>query len=114
MAQSLFDLNSTRYGLIVDIGIGPNFMKANGFQEYSLNGISQPDAPFPGHTTTTFSVTAGAGIKLNHGIDSIPPLTCGYRFFYLGQGQFNNNSGQLNSFKTGETYANALLCSVSI
>ena len=64
-------------------------------------------------TTTAFSATAGIGIKLNNVIKTIP-LECGYRFFYLGKGHLNTLSDQvLNTLKTGDDYANAIICAVT-
>ncbi len=60
-----------------------------------------PDAIFSSHTTTTFTATMGAGIKINH-LFGEAPLECGYRFFYLGQGHFNAATSQvLNNLSTG-------------
>ena len=102
-----------QYRLIVDVGIGPNFMKTGRYQETPINSNSVPNTPFSGKTTTTFSATVGIGIKRNN-VFGRAPLECGYRFFYLGQGDFGSNSNQLNTFTTGPVYANALLCSITI
>ena len=102
-----------QYRLVVDVGIGPNFMKTSGYQEAAINNDSVPNTSFPGKTTSTFSATVGVGIKRNN-VFSHAPLECGYRFFYLGQGNFGTNSNQLNTFTTGPAYANALLCSITI
>lgn len=114
MAKSSIDFNS-RYALTLDGGIGPDFMKAYGFSEQSLDGgVTIPEKPFSSHTSTTLSGTLGIGIKINHVISQVP-LECGYRFFYLGQGHFYTNTNQLlNTLNTGKTYANAVICSVSI
>ena len=57
---------------------------------------------------------AGIGLRLNNIFDKAP-LECGYRFFYLGQGQLKMNDNQLlNTVKTGNTYANAIICSVTV
>jgi hypothetical protein len=115
MAASTIPLKSTKQSLTLDVGIGPNFMPAGGFQESSLdNGVSLPDNAFSGHTTTTFSATVGLGIRINNVFGKVP-LECGYRFFYLGQGHFNTETNQLqNTLNTGNTYANALLCGIRI
>lgn len=115
LTKTNIDLNSTRYALTIDAGIGPNFMNIGGFQEQSLDGgHTNPDHIFSGRTTTTFSATAGIGIKLNHAFDQAP-LECGYRFFYLGQGNFNVLTNQvITSLNTGNAYANAIMCSIAI
>ena len=104
---------SSKYALAVNVGIGPNFMKTAHYREKLINSNSVPNTPFPGKATTTFSATVGGGIKRNN-VFGGAPLECGYRFFYLGQGNFGRNSNQLNTFTTGSAYANAILCSISI
>ena len=113
-AKSTIKTKSSQYAFTVDAGIGPNFISTSGFKENSLDGITLPDNAFSGHTTTTFSAMVGIGIKMNHVFGSVP-LECGYRFFYLGQGNFNKNTNELlNTLSTGNAYANALMCSVTI
>ena len=42
-------------------------------------------------------------------------LSYGINAFYLGQGSFNKHSNQLiNTLRTGNSYANALLCTLTI
>jgi hypothetical protein len=113
MAKSTIKMPSDQYAVTLDAGIGPNFMRASGFYEAPINPASQADAPFPSRTNTTFSATVGAGLKLNHAFGNVP-LECGYRFFYLGQGRFNSISNQLNNFNTGATYANAIVCGITL
>ena len=114
IAKSTIKTKFPQYALTIDTGIGPNFIKADGFQENSLDGITIPDNIFSSHTSTTFSATAGFGVKVNQVFGSAP-LECGYRFFYLGQGNFNIATNQvLNTLKTGSNYANAIICSMTI
>lgn len=114
IAKSTIQTNSAKYALIIDAGIGPNFMHTNGFQENSLDGITIPDNIFSSHTSTTFSATAGLGIKMNHIFGAIP-LECGYRFFYLGQSYFTTLTNQVqNPLNTGSVYANTVMCSIVI
>ena len=69
---------------------------------------------YSGRTTAAFSAMAGVGIQMNN-VFGHAPLECGYRFFYLGQGNFNKLSNQLiNTLSTGNSYANALLCTLTI
>ncbi|MCX7115345.1 MAG: hypothetical protein NTW08_05510 [Gammaproteobacteria bacterium] len=113
-AKSTIQTQSSKYAVTVDAGIGPNFITTGGFQESPLDSNTIPDKIFAGHTTTTFSVTAGAGVKVNNVFGSAP-LECGYRFYYLGQGNFYRLSNQVvNTLNTGDGYANAVLCSITV
>ncbi|CEG57135.1 hypothetical protein [Legionella fallonii] len=115
VAKSIIPLPEKQSALTVDVGIGPNWMHTEGFAESSLDGgITIPDNAFAGRTTTTFSVTVGAGIQLAN-VFGKAPLECGYRFFYLGQGRFDRKTEQLiDTLHTGDAYANAVLCAVRI
>jgi len=114
IAKSMFETKHPKYGVTLDAGIGPNFMSTTNFQENSLGDNSIPDQIFSGASTTTFSVTAGIGLKVNQFFGQ-RPLECGYRFFYLGQGNFNALTTQtLNTLNTGPGFANALMCSITI
>jgi len=113
-AKATIDTKSTRYAWVIDAGVGPNFSSTSAFQEQSLDNITIPDRIFSGRTTTAFSATAGVGLKLNN-VFGKRPLECGYRFFYLGQSHFNKESNQLlNTLTTGNNYANAVVCAVTI
>ena len=97
------------YELTLDLGLGGNFISAGHFREFSIDGgVTIPDDPFSSHLTGVFSASAGIGVQ----VDGV--FECGYRFFYLGQGQFNTKTNQvLNTLKTGQSYAHAVLCSIS-
>lgn len=114
LTKTAIYLNSPQYALTVDFGVGPNFMKLYNFHENSLDrGITIPDQLFSSNTNTTFSATFGAGIKVDRALGQLS-LECGYRFFYLGEGNFTiENSQVLDSLKTGNIHANAVQCSVS-
>lgn len=114
-AKAKTNLSVPNLSLTVDAGIGPNFMRTGGFAEHSLDGgITIPDNAFSGHTSTTFSATAGIGLQLAKVFGEMP-LECGYRFFYLGQGRLSKNTDQIiNNVHTGRAYANAVLCAVRI
>lgn len=113
-AKAKIKNESNKYNVTLDAGIGPNFMKTSHYGESSLNGYTIPDNAFLGHNDSVFSAMAGIGLRLNNVLGKFP-LECGYRFFYLGQGQLDTNNNQiLNRIKTGDTYANALLCSVVV
>ena len=89
-------------------------MQTTGFTEQSLDGVTVKDNIFSNHTTATFSATIGAGVKINNTF-GLAPLECGYRFFYLGQGNLNTNTNQvLNTLNTSTVYANALMCAIII
>lgn len=114
--QAIVKTKSNRYSLIIDLGIGPNFIQTSDFQENSRDGITVPDVIFSGNTKTTLSATAGIGIKLSSQIQpGTIPLECGYRFFYLGKGNFSKLNNQvINTLNTGNNYANAVVCSVTL
>ncbi|WP_115710720.1 hypothetical protein [Legionella sainthelensi] len=113
-AKALIYTNSSAYNFTVDAGIGPNFMWTSGYQETPLVDFALPDNSFKGASTTSFSATVGAGIRLNNIIGQIP-FECGYRFFYLGQGHLKRANDQvINNLTTGDTYANALVCAVTV
>lgn len=114
VGKAIVGTEASHYNYTFNAGIGPNFMHTNAFKEGRLNEQTEPDAVFSGHTTTTFSASAGAGIKLNRVVGNAP-LECGYRFFYLGKGHFNIYNDQVqNSLNTGNAYANALMCALVV
>jgi hypothetical protein len=106
---------SDKFQITADIGIGPNFIRTSNVNERSLDGgVTIPDQAFSGNRTTAFSATFGLGIVFNNVFRSAP-LECGYRFFYLGKSNFDKRSDQLlTRLTTGNNYANALTCAVSI
>jgi hypothetical protein len=112
-AKAIVNNNSSRYNVTLDAGVGPNFMQVGHYSEMPLNDFSLPDNGFTANNSLAFSATAGIGLRLNNTFGKAP-LECGYRFFYLGQGQLNINNTQIvNTIKTGNTYANAFICSVT-
>ena len=113
-AKAIIKTNSERYNVTLDVGVGPNFMRTSNYSETPLDVYTIPDNAFSAHNNVAFTATAGLGFRLNN-IFGEKPLECGYRFFYLGKGQLARNNDQLiNTVVTGNTYANALLCSVTI
>ena len=114
VAKSTFKTKSPNHHITLDAGIGPNFIKTSNFHESSLDSVTIPDRIFSGKSTTTFTATAGIGIEFNAFFGKAP-LECGYRFYYLGQGNFNTLSNQvLNNLNTGNNYANAVMCSITV
>jgi hypothetical protein len=103
------------FALTLDVGIGANFMQTDDYQEQSLDGgITIPDNAFSGKHTTNFSATAGFGFRLNEIFD-LAAMEVGYRFFYLGEGEFeSHNSEVLSDLETGPVYVNALILSLAI
>ena len=116
VAKSVFKTKWPHYDATLDVGIGPNVMQAQGFNESTLGANTHPDTIFSSHTTTTFTATVGVGIKVNHFLwPTKTPLECGYRFFYLGQGHFTPATSQVvNTLTTGAVYGNAVMCSMTV
>ena len=113
-AKAIIYTNNPTFNVTVDAGIGPNFMWTSNYRERPLADFIIPDRAFKGTSTTTFSATAGVGLRLNNIIGPMP-VECGYRFFYLGKGNLSRENDQyLNTLNTGDTYANALVCSVTV
>lgn len=105
---------SEAYNFFVDAGIGPNFMRTSHYHETPLNNFSMPNSFFSEKNTVAFSAMAGVGLRVNN-VFGTRPLTCGYRFFYLGKGEMQrNNSALLNTLETGTAFANAVTCGVVI
>lgn len=112
-AKAILKTNNERYSLILDGGVGPNFMFINNYRDTPLNSYTDPDHAFTSNSNVAFSATAGLGIRMNHFIKKVP-LECGYRFFYLGQGELAKNNNQIiNLLKTGNIYANAIICGLT-
>ena len=100
--------------MIVDVGLGPNFMEIAHFQERAISPMTQPDYAFSGRNNTTLSVTAGIALRLEH-VFGDAPFECGYRFFYLGRTMLVSESTQiLDKLSTRNIYANAVVCSFTI
>lgn len=113
-AKAIVKNNNEKYNLTFDAGIGPNFMRTSQYQETSLTGYTLPANNFTAKNNVAFSAMAGVGLRFNN-IFGKAPLECGYRFLYLGQGQLKeNNNLLLNTINTGDIYANALVCSVTV
>lgn len=95
--------------LAVDLGVGPNFMRVSNYYEEALNDYTIPDNAFSAQNNVTFSTTVGASVRFQHSIE------LGYRFFYLGQGQFNKKNEQvISTLNTGNVYANAFVFTIVI
>ena len=113
-AKAVIKSGYEKYNITFDAGIGPNFMRTSKYSETPLTSVSLPADNFTAHNNVAFTAMAGVGLRLNNAFGQVP-LECGYRFFYLGEGQLHtNNSLYLNPLKTGNTYANALLCSITV
>ena len=113
-AKAIIKNNHQKYNMTLDAGIGPNFMRVSNYNESPLTDGALAKANFAAHNNVTFSAMAGVGVRLNNTFGQAP-LECAYRFFYLGQGQMQiNNNLYQNTLKTGSTYANAILCSITV
>lgn len=114
-AKATFLEHRKRYGLTLNAGIGPNFMTTRNFHEKPLESGIIVEDNYSGKTTTSFSATAGIGVQFHHLGHSPVSLELGYRFFYLGEGEFDNeNDSYLSTFKTGTTIANAFVVTLLI
>ncbi|MBL7480590.1 hypothetical protein [Legionella bononiensis] len=107
--------HSDQFGLTVDAGIGPNLIKTKTVNTWPINGSNAlPERVFSGRSNTAFSAMAGVGFRINHVLGKFP-LDCGYRYFYLGKGSFYKRSDEwLNTLSTGDNYAQAVICSVTV
>ena len=106
--------DSNWYNVTFDAGIGPNIISTSDLNERSLDCVTCLITLSLKNTSAAFSATVGVGVKFNNVYRNVP-VECGYRFFYLGKGDFSKASSQLNNtLKTGDSYANALVCSVTI
>lgn len=114
LAKATLKNNDPRYAVTFDLGIGPDFIQTNRYKEQPLAENVVPDNAYSSNTTTVFSAIAGVGLKVNNAFGSLP-LECGYRFFYLGQGELKANNNQyVDRLKTGYNYANAVMCGITI
>lgn len=106
--------NTEFFNITFDAGVGPNFMRTTDVGDPMRTSYSATDNPYASHTNVALAATAGVGLRLNR-IFGKSPLECGYRFYYLGQGQLPMANDQLiNTIKTGNNYANALMCSATV
>lgn len=102
-----------RYYITFDLGVGGNILSTSSISETSLDTITLPDRIYSGATDTVLSAMAGVGFQVNH-IMNERPIECGYRFLYLGRGNFRKEAVTLLSkFQSGNGYANALMCSMT-
>lgn len=114
-AKAVVMNHSDQFGLTVDAGIGPNLNQTTTVNNWPINGSSSTsDLVFFGRSNTAFSAMAGVGLRINNAVGQIP-LDCGYRYFYLGKGNFYKRSEEwLNTLSTGNNYAQAIICSVTV
>lgn len=114
VGQMAINNNTNTYAVTTNIGIGPNVTTTSRYSEHARdNGVTLPDNAFSGSKALLLGVMAGIGTEIKH-VFGPAPLTCGYYFFYFGQSQLRRNTNELLSpLKTGQSYANALICSVS-
>lgn len=115
IAKAHINNQNANYAITMDLGIGPNFITTTHFEDRSLDsGTTLQDNAYSGHTNVAFSAVTGIGLKMNNAFGK-NHLECGYRFFYLGQGDFKRRTDQLLTIlQTGHNYAHALMCTVSM
>jgi hypothetical protein len=114
--KALLNTGSSRYNITIDVGVGANTIRTSSFSETSLDGgHSLPDAEaFSGVTSVAVSAMAGMGITFNNVYRNIP-LEINYRFFYLGQSNFNTTNNQIQTtLHTGNSYANAFFFTLKL
>jgi hypothetical protein len=112
--QSIIKTNKKQYNVTLDAGLGPNVMQVSQYQEAVLTTYTIPSNNFATHHNVTLTAMAGLGLR-RHNFFGKAPLECGYRFFYLGNGHLQINNTQItNPLKTGNVYANAVICSIIV
>ena len=100
----------SRFNGAFDLGLGFNRIEASKFYETSLTSYTLPDYFFTFAHSYEFSVMTGLGLRLENAFGK-NPWECGYRFFYLGQGQLDPiNTLISKGLKTGHNYANVFAC----
>lgn len=106
---------SDKYALTIEGGIGPNFINTTGYNDWSIDGgETYPDHAFLSHSSVTFSATAGAGIKMRNVVGNVA-AEVGYRFYYLGNAALERRTSQLiNTLKTGDNYAQAVVVTLTL
>lgn len=109
VSKTMLPIQSSLINL--EFGVGPSFIRAYDYQEFSKNTHTIPSHSFKNYVTTSVAAMAGAGIHLTPQHNKT--LEIGYRFMYLGQGKLQpNNSTILNALSTGNNYANTLMLSL--
>lgn len=103
-----------KMALTLDAGLGPNFMKTSSYKDWPLDPIILRDNAFSGHTSNVLSTMAGFGLRLPP-IAVLSSFEFGYRYFYLGQGDFNSRTNQiLNTLKTGKITSHAFILTATM
>ncbi|WP_133131413.1 hypothetical protein [Legionella yabuuchiae] len=107
-AKAIWKGQSERLALVLDAGIGPNFIKTHDYQERSIDGgVTLPNQSFHGDTQVKLSAMAGLGLRVNQ-VWKNTALEVGYKYFYLNEGKLNPRPQVLNHLKTGHADAHAL------
>ncbi|WP_133130753.1 hypothetical protein [Legionella yabuuchiae] len=111
-AKGVWKGQDERVALVVDAGIGPNFIKTHDYQEHSIDGgVTIPNQTFSGDTQVEFSAMAGIGLRLNQ-VWNNTALEVGYKYFYLNEGELNPRPQVLNHLNTGNANAHALVFTI--
>jgi opacity protein-like surface antigen len=113
-AKGFYSTDYNHLAITADLGIGPNFMNTNLYDDSSLDGITLPDNAYTGNfSNTVFSGMVGVGVKYT--VMNQFPVEIGYRYFYLGEGSFNPRTSAIqNKLHTGNNTAQALLLTISV
>ncbi|WP_133130831.1 hypothetical protein [Legionella yabuuchiae] len=107
-AKGVWKGQEEHVSLVVDAGVGPNFIKTHDYHERSIDGgVTLPNQAFRGETEVKLSAMAGIGFRLNQ-VWKDKSLEVGYKYFYLNEGKLNPRPQVLNHLKTSNTYAHAL------
>jgi len=107
-AKGVWKGQDERVSLVVDAGVGPNFIKTQDYHERSIDGgVTIPNQAFRGETEVKLSAMAGIGLRMNH-IWKDKSLEVGYKYFYLNEGKLNPRPQVLNHLKTSNADAHAL------
>jgi len=114
-AKASINTKKENLDVIIDAGIGPNFVSARQFEDRSLDGgFTLPNHAFTGKTRVAFSAMGGVGLRINQAFGQYP-VELGYRFFYLGDSKLTPRTNQiLNNLKTGTNTAQALVITVTV
>lgn len=112
--QAKIPTSSPNFKIYLLGGLGVNFMQTHDYHDWSNDGgITNAENAFSGKNVTNFSATAGFDIAF-YQASSGQAVSCGYRFFYLGNGDFTKRSSQfLNTLTTGPITSNAFICTLS-
>ena len=107
-AKAVWQSQNVPVALVIDAGVGPNFIRTEDYYERSADGgVTIPNQAFQGERTVKLSAMAGIGLRFNQ-VFSDNSLEVGYKYFYLNEGKLNPKPQVLNHLKTANINAHAL------